>query len=281
MFDFEKQALFIKWLQSTSLSDAHGLFLFLRHFDTTPYYLIVGSLLAALLPRALGVKYIALLCVTSYSNHWLKRIFDLPRPGDLNPDLDLINLTNHFGFPSGAAMGSVLIGFLLHRHIKGITGIAFASLYILMVCLSRVYLGVHFPIDIAGGLLFGLCLCGLFIFYECFLEKRLEKLKFKAKLLCTIAALILLIGIHPVSLSYELSLLLVGLIIGKHLKLEDIKTNKTLSSVIAIIGILIFFVSTLSKIAAVKYLAMFLVGFWLAYGTHYSTISVTKKVNRA
>lgn len=69
-----------------------------------------------------------------------------------------------FSFPSGHAMGSVLCyGMLAYslivrwkpaRRRRGLVWLG-AALVVGVVSLSRIYLGVHFPTDVAGGLLAG------------------------------------------------------------------------------------------------------------------------------
>lgn len=277
MFDFDKQAMLIKWLQGSTLSEFHSLFLFLRHFDTTPYYLILGAILVVFLPnRHLGVKYIVLLCLSAYTNHFLKRSFDLPRPGAVDSSLDLINLSNHFGFPSGAAMGSVLIGAIFLRHLQGPFAICVASIYIFLVCCSRIYLGVHFPVDIVGGLVFGLALWGGFVTYEKYLEKKILSLNGKQRLLILVSTLVVLNGLHPVSITYEVSFLALGLLFGSSLSLKNAKRNLSLALVVAILGVCILFLTYSLNFIAIKLVSMFLLGFWLSYGSHLVSISAYK-----
>ncbi|GGD39963.1 phosphatase PAP2 family protein [Pseudoxanthomonas indica] len=60
-----------------------------------------------------------------------------------------------FSFPSGHAMGSMTLAmtvFLLAWHTRWRWPVAVAALvFVLLVGLSRIYLGVHYPSDIIGG----------------------------------------------------------------------------------------------------------------------------------
>jgi len=86
-------------------------------------------------------------------NQGLKLIFARPRPVLWPP---LIHETS-YSFPSGHALGAlVLYGFLAHvyacwypRQSRWIYGIA--SSLIALIGFSRLYLGVHYPTDIAAG----------------------------------------------------------------------------------------------------------------------------------
>ena len=106
-------------------------------------------------------------------NMWLKWLFKRERP-------DILPLINEesYSFPSGHAMGSFIfygslafvIIHLVHKKSRQWIGIVVNLILILIIGLSRIYLGVHFPSDIVGGYLAGaawlLACITLFHYYE-------------------------------------------------------------------------------------------------------------------
>jgi undecaprenyl-diphosphatase len=71
-------------------------------------------------------------------------------------------------FPSGHAMSSIIVygtvAYLaarLQRNVRSrVLTMAIAALLIALICASRMYLGVHYPTDIAAGLIIGLAWSG-------------------------------------------------------------------------------------------------------------------------
>jgi undecaprenyl-diphosphatase len=120
--------------------------------------IIVGYLL-------LEARYVtaAIVLASSVSgeilNELLKLFFERPRPSVV-PHLRTVMTAS---FPSGHAMESAIIyltlGALLMRVVEGrITRIycmAMAMLLTLLVGVSRVFLGVHYPSDVLGGWMLG------------------------------------------------------------------------------------------------------------------------------
>jgi len=91
-------------------------------------------------------------------NPLLKNIFDRERPTLLR----LIDITG-FSFPSGHAMGSCAFFGSLAILISKNTSSSFKPYFIglcvftiLMISISRVYLGVHYPTDIIAGIIGGI-----------------------------------------------------------------------------------------------------------------------------
>jgi len=107
-------------------------------------------------------KYVAqatlVLALATVSNMMLKRFVDRARPG-----IEHLVSVETLSYPSGHAMSAMAFyGFLIFlvskfnikKSIKYVL-IALLIILILSIGISRIYLGVHFPSDIAGGFIAG------------------------------------------------------------------------------------------------------------------------------
>jgi undecaprenyl-diphosphatase len=108
------------------------------------------------LPIAATAATAALLCA-SVVTEGLKQLFDRARPPEAEPGLaSLVALPGNPSFPSGhsatAFAGATVVALLCPRLRFWALGLAAA------VALSRVYLRVHYPLDVVAGALVGAAL---------------------------------------------------------------------------------------------------------------------------
>ena len=139
-------------------------------FGDEAWFLLFVSLIFWCINKRLGIDLGVLLIAAGAGNTLLKCIFKIPRPFWLDPTLSNDPIRS-FSFPSGHAQtGTVLYGDLA-RHVarNGRAGpvralqVAGLVSFILLVALSRVILGVHFPGDILLGMAAGLVTLAVYL----------------------------------------------------------------------------------------------------------------------
>jgi len=149
-------------------------------------YLPIG-LLFLIIPKSrlkIGVPVTLAVCASAALNIVLKHIFAVERP-----DINRLITETGYGFPSGHAMNGTVfiglcvclfIGYIYKRPLK-IAVVSISTIFMLLMGLSRIYLGVHSLTDILGGYLAGLIVLIIAILIlqnkQWFIDKVKPKLK--------------------------------------------------------------------------------------------------------
>lgn len=104
------------------------------------------------------LQIVLVLALSALSNLVLKRFINRARP-----EIEHLVTVETLSYPSGHAMAAMAFyGFLIYLFYKfkmnkflKYTAIFITTILILSIGISRIYLGVHFPSDIAGGFIAG------------------------------------------------------------------------------------------------------------------------------
>ena len=126
---------------------------------------ILAGVVMAVIPktRKIGITVcIALLLSLIVCNLTLKPIVNRIRPYDIKEGIELLITKPHdASFPSGHSSASfaAAVAMVLYNKKIGIPAVVLASL----IAFSRLYLYVHFPTDVLGGVILGsLCAVGAY-----------------------------------------------------------------------------------------------------------------------
>lgn len=133
------------WIAVTSLGNAGIVWLFL-----SAALLFQKRTRAAGQAALLSMGLCFLIC-----NLFLKNLVARTRPYEVIPDLTtLIPHPTDYSFPSGHTAASFACALTLYKMLPQKYGVPILCLAVL-IGLSRLYVGVHYPSDVLGGLLVG------------------------------------------------------------------------------------------------------------------------------
>jgi len=149
------------WLQNTLRSpELNELVVRFTHLGNAGAVFIALSVLLLFFPKtrragcvALTALFFGLLC----TNLTLKNLVARPRPFTVVEGLVPLVMETSFSFPSGhttAAFG--FAGAMLFAPLENKWGKASAVVLAVCMGLSRMYVGVHYPTDVLGGMAVGL-----------------------------------------------------------------------------------------------------------------------------
>ncbi len=130
-----------------------------------------------------GARLSILFLISAYINMVAKLMADMPRPFEYSDTVQQLVAASGGGFPSGHTQGAVVFWGYLAYMFKNTLFRSIAGFLILGIPLSRLYLGAHFPIDIAGGYLLGSILLYGFVKSENYFTEWRQKIGFSGLLL--------------------------------------------------------------------------------------------------
>jgi membrane-associated phospholipid phosphatase len=150
---------------------------------------------------ALGFRLGLILTVSYGINVILKAFWHSPRPYWVSREVEIWAREPSFGLPSGHAQISVSFWGLLACRLHSSRACAAAILLSLLIGLSRIYLGVHFPQDVIAGWIVGAGLLGAFLYGESHLSERLSRQSLKMQIIISLAASLAMLGFFALSRS--------------------------------------------------------------------------------
>ncbi len=142
----------------TALQSAQGLTPFMRamtFLGNEEFFLLLLPLFYLCVDARLGIRLGLLVLLGDALNNIVKMALGLPRPYWMDARVRPLAIETSYGLPSSHAQNTASVWFffaaLLHRPWAWLA----SACLVLLISLSRVYLGVHFWTDILGGWILG------------------------------------------------------------------------------------------------------------------------------
>ena len=151
----------ILWLQTFRVAALDGLFVGATYLGEEYFYIGFLPLIYWCINKELGIRLSYLIMLSNYVVGWAKLLYKIPRPAD--PRIVPLRHETSPSFPSGHSMNAATMWGYLALYIKRTWFWIVAIALILLIAISRVYVGVHFPQDLIGGLLLGAIVLALYV----------------------------------------------------------------------------------------------------------------------
>lgn len=162
-------------------------------FGTEPFFLLLLPALYWCMETGIGLRVGIILLLGASTNGALKLAFHGPRPYWFTPDVIGYAGEASFGAPSGHAQNAFGVWGMLAACTGRRWGWPAALLIILLIGISRLYLGVHFPHDVILGWAAGALLLWLVLRFWTPVGTRLKKMSPGRQILASFLGSLLLV----------------------------------------------------------------------------------------
>ncbi len=188
------------------------------------FFLVVLSLVYWCLNRQLGLRLLYALILAATINVALKLLIQAPRPFMVSDAVRLVIVDEGLGFPSAHVMIAVVMWGYLAYYLRRTWLVAAVTLYVLLMAWSRMYLGVHYPQDVVGGVIFGLPTLALLIWLIEHFAPAWSRLSLTTQAaVVTLTAIVLFVFLSGYDSARAVTGILIGTAIGMTLEQRDVR----------------------------------------------------------
>lgn len=150
----------IQTIQSPLMDRVFG-FITNLHHETV--YVLILPLIYWLYDKRFGRYMFSVFVIGFWSNGALKGVFQTPRPDPGQVRVILAETGGGYAFPSGHAQTPLVFWGAIAHHLQRRWFTWFTVVLVFLIGFSRLYIGVHWPLDVLGGWAIGLAVLWLMV----------------------------------------------------------------------------------------------------------------------
>jgi membrane-associated phospholipid phosphatase len=151
---------FLYWLQSIRTPAVDSIMSLVTRLGEETALMVVGMIILWCVSKKWGYRFFLVGLVGNTMNQLLKAIFLIPRPWVLDPEFPIVESAREaatgYSFPSGHTQTAAGVFGTLAMWLKKSWASVLCIAMTLLVGFSRMYLGVHTPLDVGVSLATGL-----------------------------------------------------------------------------------------------------------------------------
>lgn len=149
----------LKWLESIRTPWMDEAMSILTQLGDETVFMVVGMIILWCVHKAWGFRFMLIGLTGTAMNQLLKAIFLVPRPWVLDPEFTIVESAREgatgYSFPSGHTQSATTCFGTVAAWLGGKGVALLCTALILIVGFSRMYLGVHTPMDVGVSLVTG------------------------------------------------------------------------------------------------------------------------------
>ncbi|MFB5190855.1 phosphatase PAP2 family protein [Alicyclobacillus fastidiosus] len=147
----------ILWLQSFHTPILDKVAMVMSYLGTESFYLIILPMIMLVFSRQFGLRMTYVFLTSMFFNAWLKSVIQIARPiGVPGIRSGYVSSATGLSMPSGHAQGAMTLYAAVVRPFSNRVLRYLLLLVVLCIGISRIYLGLHWPMDVFVGWLLGL-----------------------------------------------------------------------------------------------------------------------------
>ena len=164
------------------------------------FYIVFIPFVYWCIDALMGRRMLVALMISVWSNSAFKTLWNRPRPYQVSTQVHNIIVEPSSGIPSGHVQNSTVMASTLADSIKRGWFTGLMVIYILLMAISRMVAGVHFPQDVIAGAVIGLLIFAAYLWLERPVSTWLARQSLALQIGFVIAAALVMGLLHPLAI---------------------------------------------------------------------------------